>query len=440
MANGKFPPGFLWGSSSAAYQIEGGAGEGGRGPSIWDRHCRIAGKTPNGETGDVAADHFHRWAEDIGLMTEIGLQAYRFSVAWPRVMPRGRGAVNPEGLDFYERLVDGLLAAGIEPWLCLYHWDLPLALNDLGGWANRDSAGWFADYVTVVARRLGDRVRHFATFNEQSVSTIFGYAYGGNAPMVADYPTYLKAVHHQNLAHGAAVDVVRAHVPGASIGVVHNRQPCHPETDTAENRAATATFSTHWNEVFPDPQVLGHYPAAVAGDFEPYVQAGDLARICRPLDWFGLNHYGPMFIRAEPNPLKCGFGANPPEDPPHPDVGWAIYPQAFRQELHDTADRYRLPIYVTENGCGNWEETVAADGRVVDKHRLSFLAAYTDAMAQAIADGVDVRGYFVWSLMDCFEWGSGYGNRFGVIYVDYADQQRRILKESAKWYAGLIRG
>lgn len=427
---------FIWGASSAAYQIEGAAAEDGRGPSIWDIHSRIAGRTARGETGDVAADHYHRWAEDVGLMTKLGVQAYRFSVSWSRVLPRGRGTVNQAGVDFYDRLIDAVLEAGIEPWLCLYHWDLPQGLDDLGGWTNRDAAGWFADYATLIAKKFGDRVKHFATFNEPNVATLFGYAMSWNAPAAQDRAAYYRAVHHVNLAHGSAIDVLRAHVSGASLGAVHNRQITYPEKDTPEDRRAATLLDAHWNGIFPDPQYLGHYPAVLVDDIEPFMQAGDLARICRPLDWFGVNHYGPIYARADQT-RQLGFvwGDSPPE-PPHPTIGWAIHPEEFKKELLLISQRYGLPVYVTENGCGHEGEVLSEDGKLHDSYRIEYLTAYLAAMSEAIAAGADVRGYFIWSLLDSYEWGSGYGNPFGIIHVD--KDQNRVIKESGHWYAKVI--
>jgi len=431
-----WPRGFLWGVSSSSYQIEGAAAEDGRAPSIWDTRCRLQGKVARGDTGDVAADHYHRYAEDVALTKTLGVDAYRFSVAWPRVLPRGRGAANPKGLDFYDRLIDAVLAAGIEPWLCLYHWDLPQALDDLGGWTNRDSAGWFADYAALAARRYGDRVKRWATFNEFAVFTLFGYAQDWGAPGIGDRAAHLRTIHHVNLAHGAGADVIRALVPRASIGAIHNRQPIWPEHDTATDRAAAALLDEHWNGAFPDPQLLGHYPPQVASVIEPYVQAGDMARICRPLDWFGLNHYGPIFARADAA-STWGFGwGSPPADAPRTEIGWPIYPDAFRDVLLDLTHRYRLPIYVTENGVGG-KDTPDETGRVDDPKRISFLRAYIGAMHAAIQAGADVRGYFVWSLLDSFEWGAGYGECFGLVYVS-RDTLERIPKSSFRWYADLI--
>ncbi|MFM2130110.1 MAG: hypothetical protein RL477_1656 [Pseudomonadota bacterium] len=441
-ARAKYPAAFVWGASTSSFQIEGATHEDGRGDSIWDLRCRTPGKVANGDTGDVACDHYHRYREDIALMKTLGVDAYRFSTAWPRLLPRGKGAVNEKGLDFYDRLIDAVLEAGIEPWLCLYHWDLPQALQDEGGWANRDSVGWFADYAALAARRYGDRVRHWATFNEFSVFTLFGYAIDWGAPGVTDRDRHLAAVHHVNLAHGAGVDVLRDHVAGALIGAVHNFTPIVPEKDTEADRKAASDLDEHWNLAFPDPQILGKYPPGLAAAIAPHVKAGDMARICRPVDFFGLNHYGPIFAKADPQAIYgFGWGAAP-EDAPRSDIGWPIFPGMFTDTLVGIAARYRLPIYVTENGCGGGADSAGekpdARGRVQDNHRLSYLRQYLAAMEAAMRKGVDLRGYFVWSLLDNFEWGSGYTQRFGIVHVDYPTQ-RRIPKASYAWYRDFIR-
>nr|WP_295836915.1 GH1 family beta-glucosidase [uncultured Azospirillum sp.] len=431
---------FLWGASTSAYQIEGGAEADGRAPSIWDTFCKLKGRVDNGESGDVACDHYHLMPQDVDLMADLGLQAYRFSVSWPRVLPRGRGAPNEKGLDFYDRLIDRLLEKGIEPWLCLYHWDLPQALQDLGGWGTRDGVGWFEDYAALCARRYGDRVKRWATFNEFSVFTLFGWAFGWGAPSIADRATHLKVIHHVNLAHGAGVDVLRALVPVASIGAVHSVQPMRPETDKPEDVEAAALFDEHWNRAFPDAQLLAHYPRRIAEVIEPYVQPGDMARIARPVDWFGLNHYAPVYGRRDDS-LIWGFGfGSPPPGMKRTAIDWPYDPGCFRETLVDLTRRYRLPIYVTENGYGTKAaETPDAEGRVVDAERLAYLQAYIAAMAEAKQLGADVRGYFAWSLLDNFEWGGGYGTRFGIVRVDF-ETQARIPKESARWYSELIRG
>ena len=430
----RWPHDFIWGVSTSSFQIEGATREDGRGPSIWDTFG-AASRVANRDTGDIACDHYHRYAEDVALMRKLGVQAYRFSVAWSRLLPQGRGAPNEAGLAFYDRLIDALLAAGIEPWLCLYHWDLPQALDDLGGWTTRDAAGWFADYTTLVARRYGDRVKRFATFNEPSVFTLFGYGFGDSAPGKKGLAALNPAIHNVNLAHGAAVDVLRALVPKALIGAIHNYQPCCPATAT--DAAAAALFGAYWNLAFPEPQCLGAYPARLTKAMEPYVQAGDLARICRPVDWFGLNHYSPIYAKADASgPLGFGFGPAPADVARTP-IEWPIYPDAFRETLLTVSARYQLPVYVLENGFGG-PDAPDAKGAIKDERRIEFLKAYIGAMQQAIAQGADVRGYFAWSLLDNFEWGSGYGVRFGLIYVDYPTQ-KRTPKASFRWYADLIK-
>ena len=432
-----WPRDFVWGVSTSSYQIEGAANEDGRGPSIWDTRCKIPGKIANGDTGDVACDHYHRYAEDVTLMKNMGVYAYRFSVAWPRVLPQGRGTPNEAGLAFYDRLIDAQLKAGIEPWLCLYHWDLPQALEDMGGWTNRDSVQWFADYTALVAKRYGDRVKRFATFNEFSVFTLFGYAFDWAAPGLKDRAAHLKAIHHVNLAHGASVDVLRSLVPRVSIGAIHNRQRVLPEHDTPKDMAAAALLDEFWNLAFPDPQILGSYPGSIERAIQPYVQAGDMERIRRPLDWFGLNHYGPIFAKDDPDGVWGFAWGDAPPDAPRTEIGWPIFPEAFRDELIDITRRYRLPIYVTENGFGGNDcpDTMC---EIKDHKRILYLRSYTNAMQDALKAGADVRGYFIWSLLDNFEWGNGYGPRFGLVYVDYKTQQR-TPKQSARWYAELIR-
>jgi beta-glucosidase len=430
-----WPPGFVWGVSTASYQIEGAANEDGRGASIWDTHSRL-GRVANGDTGDVACDHYHRYGEDVALMRELGVRAYRFSVAWPRVLPLGRGSPNEPGLAFYDRLIDAVLGAGIEPWLCLYHWDLPQALDDLGGWTNRDIAGWFADYAALLARRYGDRVKRWATFNEPGVFTFFGYGRGSDPPRVANPVALARAIHHVNLAHGAAIDVLRAQVAAASLGCVSNWQPCR--APKPEDAGAAELFHAYWNAAFPDPQLRARYPDLLMPAIAPHMRAGDLARMCRPLDWFGLNHYSPIYARWDAGaPLGFQF-TDPPPGTPRTPIGWPIEPDAFAETLMTVHRRYRLPIYVTENGLGGPDKPDAS-GIIDDQHRIAYLRAYTGAMRGAIAQGADVRGYFVWSLLDNFEWNAGYGTRFGLVYVDYATQ-RRTPKASFRWYADLICG
>lgn len=427
----RFPKDFVWGVSTAAYQIEGAVTEDGRGPSIWDTRCRMKGGVGDGSNADMAADHYHRWQEDVRLISDLGVDAYRFSISWPRVLPRGRGQVNDAGLAFYDRLVDNLLERGVTPWATLYHWDLPQKLDDLGGWTNRDCAGWFADYAGIVAARLGDRVKHWITFNEFSVFTLFGYAIDWAAPGAIDREAHLRAIHHVNLAHGMGVDVLRDSVPEASIGAIHNCQPIHPEDGLSVHADAVALLDEHWNLAFPDPQLLGHYPPRIATAIAPFVQPGDMARIQRPIDWIGLNHYGPIWAKADSD-ATWGFSwGREPSDAPKFEGGWSIYPEAFYDELLRLQGRYGLPIVVTENGCGGPAGTE-------DHHRIAYLSRYIEQMGLAMARGADVRGYFVWSLMDCFEWGSGYGPRFGLYDVNF-DTFKRTPKASATWYHDWIK-
>lgn len=424
---------FIWGVSTSAFQIEGATREDGRGLSIWDMRCQ-RGEIANRDTADIACDHYHRYPEDIVLMQRLGIQAYRFSVAWPRVLPQGRGAANEAGLAFYDRLIDALLAAGIEPWLCLYHWDLPQALEDLGGWTTRDCAGWFADYAALVASRYGDRVKRFATFNEPSIFTLFGYGFGGAAQGAAGIDKMHRAIHHVNLGHGAAVDAVRQHAPGSLIAAIHNYQACLPSAP-ADTQAAEIC-DAYWNRAFPDPQCLGSYPPLLRAAMEPYIQPGDPERIKRPVDWFGLNHYGPKYVSADHGSLLgFGFGENPPHLPLTP-IGWPIDANSFRDVLLTVAKSYALPIYVLENGLGGFDKPDET-GAIVDDNRIDYLRAYIGALNAAVAAGADIRGYFVWSLLDNFEWDSGLGVRFGLTYIDYPTQTR-TPKSSFHWYKNLI--
>lgn len=430
------PAGFRWGASTSAYQIEGAANIDGRGPSIWDTFCRQQGRVQNADNGDVACDHYHRFTDDIKLMQQLGLHTYRFSIAWPRVLPTGRGAINEKGLDFYDRLIDQLLAAKIEPWLCLYHWDLPQALDDMGGWTHRDSAGWFTDYAALIGRRYGDRVKHFATFNEPSVSAIFGYLLGTNAPGITSVPQYLRAVHHLNLAHGSASQALRSVVKELQLGAVYTLQPVIPCTDSEADAIATQALDAHWNGVYAQPQQLGHYPPSVAALFDEIALPGDMAIICQPQDWIGINHYSPLYAKAT---RQHSLGFTLGDAPAHCEksaIGWPIDADAFRDTLLKTSKTYNRPLYVTENGYGGFDQPDTS-GEINDHERVHYLERYIKAVADAVAGGADIRGYFVWSLLDNFEWAFGYSNRFGIVHVDFATQQR-TFKASAHWYRKLI--
>jgi beta-glucosidase len=442
MSGSSFPDGFLWGASTASYQIEGAAREDGRGPSIWDTFSAVPGKVKNGDTGARACDHYHRYAEDIALMKGLGLKAYRFSLAWPRLLPAGRGAPNEAGLVFYDRLIDALLEADIEPWVCLYHWDLPQALEDAGGWPNRDIAGWFADYAALAARRYGDRVKHWASFNEPNVFTFLGYGIGIHAPGRTDRTDCLKAIHHVNLAHGAALSTLRDGVTDAKLGAVLNLHPVRPESESAADAEAAVHIDAVWNRAFAEPMVNGAYLDPLKSDLEAIpglVRDGDLAHIQQRIDFFGLNHYSRLYARAAPD-SPWGFGiGTPPADVPKTGMGWHIDPGAFRDQIIEIDQRYGRPaIYITENGFGA-EETAGPDGMVDDRYRIDYIAAYLHALLEAREAGADVRGYFVWSLLDNYEWSEGYSKRFGIIRVDY-ETMKRTPKASYNWLKTVIAG
>lgn len=429
----KMPKGFIWGASTAAAQIEGAAAEDGRRPSIWDAFAATRGKIKDGSNPSVASDHYHRYKEDVALMKRLGLGAYRFSVSWSRVIPDGVGAVNEKGLDFYDRLIDDLIAKNVEPWLCLYHWDLPLALHEKGGWTNRDVKAWFEEYSAVVAKRFGDRVARWATFNEPGVFTTAGYAVGYHAPGVADLGAYLAAAHNVNRAHGAAVAALRSAKVKGQIGVVCNQQPARPATPSDEDKAAAALYDLFWNRTFADPMILGSYPEGLMPFFASLIQDGDLDGVKQPLNFLGVNHYSPTYVKSDLSAPGGLAQAAPPEGAPVTIMGWEIAPKAFAQTLILEHARYGLPIVVTENGVADREE-VGADGEVRDRARIDYLAKYIGAVASAIDAGARVDGYFVWSLIDNFEWAEGYEPRFGLVHIDYKTQ-KRTPKQSFYWLA-----
>jgi beta-glucosidase len=435
-----FPDGFLWGASAAAYQIEGAVREDGRGPSIWDTFTHLPGKILGEDTGDVACDHYHRWRDDVALMRELGIGAYRLSTAWPRILPEGRGQPNVKGLEFYDRLVDAVMAADIEPWICLYHWDLPQALEYHGGWLNRDVASWFADYAHLTVRRLGDRVKHWATFNEPNAASIKGYCEGDHAPGIRGRESGLRAIHVMNLAHGLGVEAMRSERADLLLGNIYNFHPREPATDREEDEVAAIMLDALWNRSFPDPQIHGRYPEPLAAEMEALVEPGDLDLIRQKPDYFAFNHYTRTRVRRDPDhPFEVGVV------PPSPgtqvtDMGWEIVPDAFRSVLLEVKERYSgdLPIYVLENGAA-FRDQIEEDGHIRDRQRIAYLRDYLAAALDAIAAGVPLRGYFVWSLLDNFEWTLGYSKRFGLVHIDYETLERRP-KDSFHFYAELAGG
>ncbi|MGF7212827.1 beta-glucosidase [Skermanella aerolata] len=435
----QFPDGFLWGTSTSSYQIEGAATADGRGPSIWDTLSHTPGKVLNNDTGDVAADHYNRYLEDVALMADAGLKAYRFSIAWPRIQPTGSGPANAKGLDFYDRLVDALLRRGIEPWPCLYHWDLPQALQDRGGWTNRDIADWFADYALIVAGRLGDRAKNWVMLNEPSVVAIFGHGVGGHAPDLRGRENFCAAIHHQNLAQGRALSALRA--VGAKdwkLGTVLSVQPVKPSPGNDANRHAAAQWDAVWNRSCLDPLFKGQYPDSLIADFKPLIKQGDMEAIRQPIDFLGLNYYSCMHQVTDPGGL---FGTNfgpSPEGTKYTDMGWPVEPEGLYEQLIDFRDNYgNIPVYVTENGAsyGDW---VGPTGKAEDGGRIFYIRDHLLACHRAIKDGANLKGYFVWTLLDNFEWGFGYTQHFGLVQVDRETMQRRP-KASYYWYGDVAK-
>ena len=432
----KFPNNFYWGAATAAYQIEGAVNEDGRAESIWDRFSKTPGKVRNGDTGDVACDHYHRLEDDIQIMDELGLNAYRFSIAWPRVLPEGRGKANVKGLDFYSRLVDGLLEKGIEPFATLFHWDLPMALQDAGGWLNRRIADWFVEYAELMYKHLGDRVKYWTTLNEPNVFAFLGYNIGKHAPGVADEATFVQASHHLLLAHGDAVRAGRTLLPKAQFGIVPAISHNYPATDKQEDAAMVEAMWKGWTCMFLDPIFRGTYPVTLDGqDFpQPVILEGDMERIAAPVDYLGINHYFSHWIVQGEN----GHPEWIDKDLPKTDRGWIIHPDGMRDMLLKVTEEYgRIPIYIMENGA-SYPDEVATDGQIHDCERVDYFRGYISSMHEAIEKGADVRGYFAWSLMDNFEWEEGYNSRFGIVYVDFATQQR-IIKDSGRFLSEVFR-
>ena len=438
----QFPEQFRWGVATAAYQIEGAAQEDGRGESIWDRFCATPGKVHSGDSGLVACDHYHRYREDVQLMRELGVRAYRFSIAWPRILPNGRGQVNTLGLDFYERLVDALLDADIEPFVTLYHWDLPQVLQDeVGGWASRETAYAFAEYADVVSRRLGDRVQRWITLNEPSVSAFMGHETGEHAPGWRNAHLAWQTSHYLLLAHGLAVPILRTNSrPNTRVGITLALSPVHSATTTSRDQQAAQRVDGKMNRWFLDPVFRGNYPSdmfAALGDLAPQTEAGDVEIIARPLDFLGVNYYFRFIARQGADGAPGSIEQIYPKDAEYTEMGWEVYPAGLHELLLRLHQEYSIPeLYITENGAA-FPDTLSEDGQVHDPRRLDYLREHLLSAHAAIADGVPLAGYFAWSLMDNFEWALGYARRFGIVYVDYPTQQR-IIKDSGYWYRDTI--
>jgi beta-glucosidase len=450
-----FPDGFAWGTATASYQIEGAVAQDGRQPSIWDTFSHQPGAVLNGDTGDVACDHYHRYARDAEILGWLGPRFYRFSLAWPRLQPAGRGKLHRPGADFYHRLLDELERAGVAPWITIYHWDLPQVLEDAGGWPARDTALRFADFAAAVHEEFGDRVEHWTTLNEPFCAAYYGYARGNHAPGRTEPAAALAAGHHLMLGHGLAIERMRAARPDSKLGITLNLTPTRPASQDPADVEAAGRLADRKNRFFLDPIFAGHYPerllAEVAGlGFADCVRDGDLAVIGAPLDLLGVNYYSRSYVRAR-TPAEVRDAAGQPSewvacdtatpvsrDLPRTQMGWAIDPDGLHDLLTWVSREYTLPpLYVTENGMAS-DDTVAADGTVPDQDRIAYLDSHLRAAHLAIADGVDLRGYFVWSLLDNFEWAFGLERRFGLVHVDY-ETLRRTPKASAHWYRQVIR-
>jgi len=446
-----FPENFLWGTATAAYQVEGAVDEDGRGRSIWDTFSHTPGKVLHGDTGDIACDQYHRLEEDLDLMADLGIQAYRFSVAWPRIQPQGSGPVNQPGLDYYRRLVDGLRARSIEPMLTLYHWDLPQALEDAGGWTNRETSERFAEYTGIVYEALSDSVSLWLTLNEPWVVAWMGHGMGVHAPGKTDAGAALAATHHLLLGHGLAMERMRSSGEGNQLGVTLNLHPARPSRDREADVKAARLVDGQAVRLYLDPLFRGEYPGDVFSYYEErgvdlsFVRDGDLQRISAPLDFLGINYYFRNTVRdapegGPPNVPFADLNARPivPHDAEKTAMGWPVDPEGLTEMLVRIKEKYAdLPIYVTENGRAV-HDYVDPEGGVDDEERISYLDAHFRAAHDAIDRGVDLRGYMVWSFLDNFEWAEGYSKRFGIVFVDYGTQ-RRVPQSSARWYSEVIR-
>lgn len=437
----RFPDGFLWGAATSAYQVEGSPLADGAGPSIWQRFTHSPGLVQDGDTGDVACDHYRLYKEDVALMRELGLNAYRFSISWSRVLPEGKGRVNPGGLDFYRRLVDALLENGIRPLITLYHWDLPAALDDRGGWLNPDIPNWFAEYARILFGALDDRVEMWATLNEPWVVTDGGYLHGALAPGHRNTFEAPIASHHLLLAHAAAVEAYRAEGKHR-IGLVVNLEPKYPASDRPEDLAATARGDAYMNRQYLDPVFLGSYPEEmreIFGEAWPVFPVEDFERIRQPIDFLGINYYTRSVTKDDPKALPVRAGREIQRSHAYTETSWEVFPQGLTDTLLWVKERYGgLPLYITENGAAFYDPPVALADPHPDPFRVDYLREHLKAAHRAMEQGVDLRGYFAWSLLDNFEWSLGYSKRFGIVHVDFATQ-KRTLKASARFYSEVIR-
>lgn len=437
-----FPKDFVWGTATSSYQIEGGGLDYGRGECIWHRFSHTEGKVHKGHTGDVACDHIHRYVDDVKLMSDIGVDAYRFSVAWARVLPTGTGTVNEQGIDFYDRLVDTLLDANINPYITLHHWDLPQALQDRGGWENPESVEWFCEYTDLMTRRLGDRISEWITFNEPFVISMLGNLMGIFAPGKKDPVSAYTVAHHLLLSHGAAVPIIRKHVDNAKVGITLDQAYSAPASDSHEDRLAARRFAAFHNDWFNEPVFRGTYPSDLVARLEPQgvfqnIDLDEVSKACVPIDFLGVNYYTRNMMKATDEPF-FGFEQIEIKDVDHTDIGWEVYPDGLLHTLLYLHNAYYPPqIYITENGCA-YDDPAPVNERVADPKRVEYYRLHLDAVSRASDLGVPMAGYYAWSLMDNFEWAEGYDKRFGMVYVDF-ETQERTLKDSALYFRDRIK-
>ncbi len=440
----KFPSEFIWGAATASYQIEGAYIVDGKGESIWDRFCRVPGNIFEGHIGDIACDHYHRFPEDIKLMKNLGLDAYRFSIAWPRIFPDGNGRINHKGIDFYNRLIDALLAENIQPYITLYHWDLPQILQDKGGWGNRDTAYYFQEYAAEVSRQFGDRVNHWMTHNEPAVTAYLGHLYGIHAPGVKDWKTAVQVAHHALLSHGLSVPVIRENIkmPAGEVGIALNLSPTYPASDAPADIDAAKRYFDFNSGWFLEPLCSSRYPEQIWEIYEkegylPVMQPEDLKIIAAPNDFVGINYYFRDLVRSAPGKNIFNYDFVKPQNARLTEMGWEVFPEGLYALLTKLYQEYKIPkLYITENGAA-FPDQKSSDGQFHDTWRIDYLQRHFQQAYRAIQEGVPLAGYFVWSLMDNFEWSFGFSKRFGLIYTDYKTLER-TFKDSAHWYQQVI--
>lgn len=443
MSEKKFPESFVWGVATASYQIEGAWDEDGRGETIWDRYCSVPGNVLNGDNGNTACDHYHRYREDVALMKRMGIRAYRFSIAWSRILPEGQGRVNQKGLEFYDHLIDALLEAGIEPYITLYHWDLPQALQDIGGWANPKMPEYFLEYTRTVVSAFGKKVKKWITLNEPYCAAFLGNYEGRQAPGIRDFSTAVQVAYHMYVGHGLAVKYFREACPDGEIGITLNLMGRLPLTEDPKDIAAARRADGYLNRWFADPILLGKYPQDMVDLYRekgvrlPVFQKEHLELMSQPLDFVGLNYYNDFWVKADENRWPIGFQIQNPPFVPVNDRNWPVTEDGFYRMLMRMKNEYRIKkIYITENGT-SFPDVVSVEGKVEDGGRKDYLHRHLDSLWKAIRDGVNVEGYFQWSLYDNFEWSFGYSSRFGIVFVDF-NTQERIIKESGHWYSQVI--